>query len=218
MRHFLWVTLVSAAICLSPVICAAADDVQPDPYENTSILVEAFVVEVQNAALAEAGVNPLGQAPDNVTPVKILWCLKDDDKAQVLSGAKLTARHRNEASTECGDTVYFRRETGAATVRDGKPVPSSNVIYEPYNRRQKFTVRPTVKSDGNVFCGFNYIETQLRPAEDKLMPPGQLSYNWNGGMVVPDGSPVIAAAVQGEQTTTFFILTATVQGGSEEQI
>jgi len=210
MRHFLSVTLVSAVLCLSPVICHAAQAEQQDnPYENTSIFVEAFVVDVQNSALAEAGVNPIGQSPEGVTPLKILWCLKDADKASVISGAKLTALNSGQAQCETSGTIYIRRENGQA--KDGR---EASVSYAAYNSRQGFTVRPVIVDGQKVYCQYTYSLSGIETSEDKASPPDQMSYNWAGALTAPSGSPVIAGAMQDENVTTFLILTATIQNSN----
>jgi hypothetical protein len=211
MRHFLFVTLWSAAVCLSPVICHAAESQQDDPYANTSVLVEAFVVEVQNAALAEAGVNPIGQAPERITPLKILWCLKDEDKARVVSGAKVAARHSGIAESKTANTIYVGREVESTHQKDGQPMTVSNVRYDSYKDGINFEVRPSVINDRHVYCFYEYGEVVFQKTTSRQGPPNQTTYNWKGNLTAPSGQPVIAAAVQGESTTTFLVLTATIQ-------
>lgn len=206
MRHFLSVTLLSASICLSAAVCRAAEAQQDDPYKNTSVLVEAFVVEVQNAALAEAGVNPLGQAPEGITPLKILWCLKDDDKGQVISGAKVACRHEGESKTRTSNRFHIKRE-----VTTPGPQPVTNVSFDEYSSGTTFTVMPTVKNDSMLSLTFSYAQSGITEQEDKTSPPDTFTYDWQGRLTLRTGKPVIAAAVQGERTTTFLVLTATIQ-------
>ncbi|MHC5138464.1 MAG: hypothetical protein ACYSOF_01010 [Planctomycetota bacterium] len=85
---------------------------QADPYENTSVLVEAFVVRVSTEALAEAGVNPIGQSPEGVSILKILSCLDDAERGEVVSGAKLTARNGKEARVKDEKHIYVKSERG----------------------------------------------------------------------------------------------------------
>jgi hypothetical protein len=211
MRHFLSVTLVSAVLCLSPVICCAAQAEQPDPYEDTSVLVEAFVVEVQNEALAEAGVNPIGQTPENVTPLKILWCLKDDDKAQVISGAKVACRHKGEAKAKTSDSFYIKREVTRTTQTSQGQQAVTDVKFDEHRSGVTFTVIPNVKSDDVLSIIFSYSESGIKRQEDKTSLPDTFTYDWQSRLTLHTGKPVIAAALQGETTTTFLVLTATIQ-------
>lgn len=177
-----------------------------DPYENTSVLVEAFVVEIPAQALAEAGVNPIGQAPEGVSILKILWCLKDGDHGEVISGSKLMARHDSRAEMSNRDTFYVKTEN---VVHRG-PEKVTDVRFDSYQSGLEFEVTPTV-FEKSIRVYYQYSQTFVEESEDEAAPPDQCSYDWVGNITVGSGQPAIAGAVQSEDAVTFLILTATVQ-------
>jgi hypothetical protein len=75
-----------------------------DKYEDSRILVEAFLVEVNLEALYASGVNPIGQEPNSVSVENIQQCLKNPDSGRVTTGAKAAARQGRGASIQVSET------------------------------------------------------------------------------------------------------------------
>ena len=75
--------------------------------EYPKVMVQAFLAEVKLEALYKQSVNPLGQRPKSVTVENILDCLKDKDKAKIVTGVK-TVQPANGA----------RKPTRPTTVED----------------------------------------------------------------------------------------------------
>jgi hypothetical protein len=185
---------------------------QADPYENTSVLVEAFVVRVSTEALAEAGVNPIGQSPEGVSILKILSCLDDAERGEVVSGAKLTARNGKEARVKDEKHIYVKSERG------------NSVSYQAFECGKNFGITARFNSDKAITVEYAYFESSFEENEDKETPPTTSSNNWVGVVTMSAGKPVIAGAVtmsagkpviagaaQDDDTVTFLILTATIQ-------
>ena len=78
----------------------------PDPYKDSKILVEAFVVEVELDALYKQGVSPIGQKPKAVSIMNILRCFKDKDAAKVTAGTKLALNHNEQSRIEEVKTIF----------------------------------------------------------------------------------------------------------------
>jgi hypothetical protein len=167
---------------------------EANPYENTSVLIEAFVVRVSTAALAELGVNPIGQAPEGISILKILACLDDAEKGEVVSGAKVTARHNNEARTKNNETFYIKRESVSTAMGKQGPVESKRI-----------------QPKGDIRLEASYSDSGIIENEDQSIPPTKIGYDWGGVLTMSSGQPVIAGAAQNEDNVTFLILTATIQ-------
>lgn len=182
-----------------------------DTYKNTSVLVEAFMVHVSADALVEAGVSPIGQSPEGVSILKILWCLKDEENAKVISGAKVNCRHRQEAETNSHQRRYVARKR--VTTRKGPdgPVQSENISYDDYQSGLKFQSRAFVLEKNNVSVEYIFSMTDFDEVEDQTAPPTTYSQEWQGTLTAISGRPVIAGAAQDDESITFLILTATIQ-------
>lgn len=211
-------TILLLGMCfLGTAFCENQDQQTPDPYEDTSVLVEAFVVRISNEAIAEADVNPIGQAPEGVSILKILWCLKDEEKAQVISGAKVMACHKGQSKSKNKETFYIKRESPDVTVAPPNVPTPKNVQIDAYDSNKQFETYVRIKEENLVGLEYSYSEFGVSESEDTVMPPDQFSYDWSGRLVVQSGKPVIAGAIQNEDNTTFLILTATVQRDTEKK-
>jgi len=189
---------------------------EADPFEDTSVLVEAFVVRVSTEALAEVGVNPIGQAPEGISILKILACLNDPDEAEVISGAKVTAVQNKQARIENRKTLYVKKETGRQTVTKQGPVAGSEISINSYDSGRTFSIVPHVQTDGPIRVEATFSYSGIVINEDKSMPPGHISFDWSGVITAHSGKPVIASAVQDEENITFLILTATIQDAESD--
>lgn len=187
-----------------------AREQQVDPYENTSVLVEAFVVEIPTNILSEAGVSPIGQAPEGVTILKILWCLKDTDDAEVVSGSKLMVRHNSRSEMSNRDTFYIKREKVNIRKTPDGPVETKDVRFDSYDSGIQFEAHPTISQDG-VRVSYKYSASGFEENDDQQSPPDRYSFDWEGTVTAASGLPVIAGGLQSENAVTFLILTATVQ-------
>jgi hypothetical protein len=203
--------IVLAVMCFCGVaLCGGKADGKEDPFKDTSVLVEAFVVRVSTEGLVKAGVNPIGNAPEGISILNILWCLRNPALAQVRSGVKAMASHNNESTTSKSETVYVKSTHGSKAV--------SNVRYNPYNTGSVFKVQPRVNSMGNVRVYAEYSNTDFVENEDSAGPSATISFAWKGVITAKSGVPVIASAVQSdEESITFLILTATIQDQQESK-
>lgn len=214
------VILLVGILCLGTAFCDDPKQEQqqaPDPFENTSVLVEAFVVRVSNEALAKGDVSPIGQSPEGISILKILWCLKDAEKAQVVSGAKAMARHNWESESKNEGTFYVKSEKINMMQTQQGPVETKNVSFSPYVSGVTLKVRPRVQTENVVCFDYSYSESGVNKNEDTTVPPDQFSYDWTGCLAVQSGKPVIAGAIQNEDNTIFLILTATIQNPSDSE-
>jgi len=181
-----------------------------DPHENTSVLVEAFMVRVSTEALVETGVNPIGQAPEGISILKILACLDDPDTAEVISGSKLSVRHSSQAEMSNNETFYLKREIVNMRQTPDGPLEMKDVRYDAYESGIQFEARPTILQDG-VRLSYEYSASGFEENEDTQAPPTRYGMDLSGTVTMPSGKPVIAGGLQAEDSVTFLILTATIQ-------
>ncbi|MDH4203660.1 MAG: hypothetical protein OEV87_12320 [Phycisphaerae bacterium] len=172
---------------------------EADPYDNTSVLVEAFVVRVSTEALAELDVNSIGQSPEGISILKILACLDDPEKGKVVSGTKLAARNGKHASLNNTERVYVKTERG------------DSVNYTEFESGKRFDVSVSIETETAVSAEYRYSESSFDETEDDEVPPTTLSNEWMGEVILSTGKAIVAGAAQDDDTITFLILTATIQ-------
>ena len=172
---------------------------QLDPYEDMSVLVEAFMVRVSAEVLAEVGVNPIGQAPEGISILKILACLDNPEKAEVISAAKVNCRHNNESRVKKEDRFYIKREL------------EGSVELKQYSSGKTFEVMPRIQPEGSIRLEAAYSDLIIIENEDPMIPPAETTYDWSGALALQSGIPAIAGAAQDDDMVIFLILTATIQ-------
>ncbi|UCG47725.1 MAG: hypothetical protein JSU94_19855 [Phycisphaerales bacterium] len=202
-----------------PTAEAQAKDAEkaPNPYEAASVLVEAFVVEVRLAALYELGVSPIGQKPHAASVEDIARCLKDENKARVVSGAKLTVGPRARATMKSTESVHAERQeteqTAPEPARAGARPPVRPRGSTTWRIGSEFEVSAFVRANERILVDYKLSQDTLRdlpPIEGE--PVDSLSWNWAGSLYVDAGEPAIAGAVQNEETVVFLIISADITG------
>ena len=176
-----------------------------DPLADASVLVEAFVVEVELDALKEAGVSIVGQAPESLSVLKILWCLREKEMGSVVSGAKVCVKNREEGKVSYSKIVYVKNEVKGP---DGKV---RSIRYENYEVEKSFDAQLYLKTDGAIHIEYNYSETGFDDVEDGMQPPNMLKFQLRGTLTAKSGKPLVAGAVQNDDSVKFLIVCATMQ-------
>ena len=205
------IILLVGMCCLGTAFCADKAEKQPDPFENTSVLVEAFMVRVSTEALAEVGINPIGQAPEGISILKILACLEDPEKAVVISGAKAMARSNGRAESSSEETFYIKTENVNTMQTPEGPIETKDISFDKYRSGKAFEAVPRIQSDKSIRLQAEYSYTGIIENEDAMTPPTTISYDWSGVLVLRSGIPAIASAAQNDDSVTLLILTATIQ-------
>jgi len=177
--------------------------VEPESHQaqTATILVEAFVVDVNLPALAELGVSPIGRSPHNVSVENILTCL-ENQQARVVAGAKGAVQNERDGKIRATHTTYVRR--------DG-PQGRGQVSYAPYEDGAALSVRALILSARFVEIDYSLSCSVFGPPrETNDGPPDTESCEWQGSIVLRPGEPMIAAATQDWQRIVFLVLTAHV--------
>lgn len=218
---------VVSVLCLSAVLTLAASSAAArssrsdgaSPWENAQVLVEVFRVEVQVDALYESGVNILGQNPEGISTLNLLWCLRDEEKGRVTSGMKAGVGHNQESESQQEKTIYLSQT---------RVNPNSGAVeitgWNSYEQGQRLNVKCYVNSENSISLRCKYQETSFEkpknPDEDPKgvsRPPNLSSFVWEGGVCLQNGIPEIVAGEQDDETADFLVITATLQHRSEEQ-
>ena len=207
--------LLLVGICTAPMVRAKcgeqageqhAEQVK-DKYEDSRVLVEAFVVEVKLEALYASGVNQIGQEPNSVSIERIQQCLKDQDGGKVTTGAKAAARQGREASMEVTETIYVEREKPVRK-RPGGEVEIQKV-FDSYKASKQLNVEVSVGADGRIRTEFVFQQYTLgKTPDDKARTPDKITRNWSGQVTLEADKPSIVGAEQDEQKAIFLILCA----------
>ena len=179
-----------------------------DPHQDTCVLVEAFVVEVDLSSLYKQGVSPIGQKPDSVSVKNILTCLKARDIGQVTTGVKVATHSDRHGEAKIKETIYVERPVA---VPSGRRIPD-NVRYTNYDLVKTFGVMPIVRPGGEILVNFDFNENTYRninSADERR--PNSISREWSGSVNLRAGQPAIAGATQNEEKAVFLILCADIQ-------
>jgi len=206
-------TMVVGCILLSTLLWAADSGLnrpqgpvqllQPqetkDPYLNSRVLVEAFMVKVELPVLYEMGVSPLGERPHSVTVQHILQYLKARKNTGILAGAKLAMRHGERSTTRGTRNVYLERKAG-----------DSSVMFTPYDSGETFNATVRVVSEGVISVEYLFeLSTFVQSStQEDQAPPQKASWSWSGDVSLEAGRPVIAGATQEEDSVVFLVLVA----------
>lgn len=181
-----------------------------DPYKNSTVLVEAFVVEVKLSALYDLGVSPIGQKPNSVSIENILKCLQDEDSAQVSTGAKVVVQQKQSGSAESKETIYKEQQRPIKT-REGRNMPVSRT-FQSYDISRSFDTLVNILPDSKIFVSFNFEQFAVEKVSSKNdVQPTTVKREWSGTVCLEAGKPSIAGSTQDEQKVVFLILCADIK-------
>ena len=177
-----------------------------EPHQNTCVLVEAFVVEVELSGLYKQRVSPIGKKPNSVSVENILKCLNASDVAQVSTGVKVAVPSGHHGNAKIRETIR------KIPVPNNRKAPGP-VRFTNYEIGKTFGATASVCPNGKIFISFDFNETTYRniPSTDDA-PTNAISREWSGTVHVNAGQPTIAGATQNEETATFLILCADIMG------
>lgn len=201
------------ALCVTALIYGPAqptataqrrpDQAESDQSQAATIMVEAFVVEVNLPALDELGVSPIGEPPHSVSVANLLTCL-GNNHARVAVGAKQAVLDR------ASSTVKTTRTTNVK--RNGPPQGRPQAAYRSYSSGTTFSVGAALVPEGMAAVDYSLTCSVFVPrSETEEAPPDTEAWEWGGDVLLRLGEPAIAAATQDRQRGIFLLLTAHVQ-------
>lgn len=210
--------LIAAGPLAEPVVKAQPKRAEPrktelieDPYKDSTILVEAFVVEVRLSALYDLGVSPIGEKPNSVSIGNILRCLQNEDNARIISGAKVASRQRERGTTESEQRIYLEQQKPAKT-NEGSKKPAIVRSPRPYQYSKSFLASVNILAPNRIFVNFGFSENTMDKASAKDgMPPNTVDWQWSGTICLERGKASIVGATQDEEKAVFLILCADIR-------
>ncbi len=186
------------------------------PLTNSTVLVEAFVVDVDLSMLYAMDVSPISEGPNSVTVEKILEYMHNRDKASVIAGAKVAVQNEFHSSTEDSQIIYLEAPL-AGDLTDSEQTSASSVeqkseSFAKYKIGKKFEAWAGVVSDDQVSVKYNYEQTLIKPGMSKKdMPTDTIHWSWSGVVCLKTKRPSIVGAVQNEKKAAFLIIVADIR-------
>ena len=173
--------------------------------EQDSVLVEAYLVQVNNKALYEAGVAVVPQKNDeSVTVLKLLRCIAKPQNGRVISSATVALKKNQKAQTSTEKNHYI----------PAKDQTGKTITIEPYSTLVKFEVVLSDKNGDGIQMFFQYHHDGLSDIPDDKMPrespPETVSYFTQSSITMPLDKPIIVSRSQNTGTSLFFILRAEI--------
>jgi len=211
--------VILAVIVLCTTLLVAASDVETaktvtekevkNPYENSRVLIEAFVVEVKLDALYKAGVGPVGQRPNSVSMEKILKCLRDEDKAKVTAGAKIAVKNRENGRMSSNQSKHVEREIIQSQKDTEASVPKK--VFDRYEINTTFGVNARVHPDSDIYLEFTFGQRTVGSVSMSGVPLDTINMDWASSVFLQAGKPSIVGATQNDHTVVFLVIAADIE-------
>jgi hypothetical protein len=176
----------------------------PEPFDNATILVKAFVVQVDLQSLYTLGVCPL----DNdrvVTVTDLQTCLQSPVKAKVIAGQRVVVGQSSQVSSSQAQTAYINVYT--APGRKG---------YKPYQSGTNLDVYANVRNNNRIHIEYTWTQTffpEEHPAVNQ--PPNTGTWDCTGTLDLDNNVPQITGAIQDDKKASFMILSAHILSGEK---
>ena len=203
---------IAAGPIVKPNVRAQAKKVEliEDPYKDSTILVEAFVVEVRLSALYDLGVSPIGEKPNSVSIDNILRCLQNEGNSRIISGAKVAVRQREKGNTESEQRIYLE-QTPAKTGEAGKKPPVARPSRS-YQYGKSFQAIVNILAPNKISVNFGFSENMMDKTSAKNgTPPNTVDWQWTGTVCLERGKASIVGSTQDEEKAVFLILSADIR-------
>jgi len=205
-------TLIAAGPLIEPAVKAQPrrTELIEDPYKDSTILVEAFVVEVRLSALYDLGVSPIGEKPNSVSIGNILRCLQNEDHARIISGAKVAVRQREQGETGSEKRIYL--EQIPTKTSEGSKKPAVVRSTRSYSFSKSFRASANILAANRIHVNFSFTGNSMDKVPAKNgMPPNTVDWQWTGTVCLERGKASIVGATQDEKEAVFLILCADIR-------
>ena len=170
-----------------------------DPYKDSVILLEAFMVQVRLSALRSLGVPQISQGPDSVSADHIIKLLKDTNNAQVTAGAKLSLGQACKAKTD-------------STARKGISVGTPEKRKTEYvDVGTSFVAIAEVRREEKIFAELEFEHSGIEEGDVEAGPGTLVKRNWSVRVYLEPGKPTLVGATQDVHTAAFLVVTASIK-------
>ncbi|MHC4742834.1 MAG: hypothetical protein ACYS8Z_13030 [Planctomycetota bacterium] len=201
------VTGIFLAVCLmghsaGRNTAARADRVEraENPYQDSTVLIEAFMVEVPLSQLHDLSLPVISEGSKFASAEQILKCLKKPDAAIVTAGAKLAVVHNQMGTT------HLKSQQGMYS----GPPENRNVNFVEVGTRLRSSVQIT--PDGKIHAQLEFQHSNLEESDaTEDFGPLLTERSWSNSISLKPGKPTLAGATHGEEMAQFLIVTANIQ-------
>ncbi len=172
-------------------------DERLNPYADTRVLVEAFLVEITMESLYKSGIGPIGQEPDSTSLENVLEKLKDEDSSKVIGGAKVAVGAGGMGEFKGEKRVYNKQE--------------QNNNFREDSFGTQFRINVFINPDNKINMKYSFGQVGLEKGASEDKPPTSISRQWEGTVVLEDGKPAVVGASQDEEKCVFLIISAKIR-------
>ncbi|MHC4099257.1 MAG: hypothetical protein ACYSU3_24770 [Planctomycetota bacterium] len=195
-------TAIFVFLCLAGHVPAPTGQAaQPeDPYKDSAVRLEVFMVEVRLMELYNLGVPTISQGSESVTAEHILKYLKEQNARALKAAARLEVGQNEQAKTD-------------SIVRQGFYTGISNPVLEYEDFGTSLRAEVQVLSGTKLLVELTFKHTALtkdKPHADKGRP-AIIESNWYGRAYLQPGKPTLIGSTQNEHTAAFLIVTANIK-------
>jgi hypothetical protein len=173
-----------------------------DPFMHDTVLVEAFVVDVDMSVLYEMGVDPLGQGSKAVCARHIQDYVAKEGPSAVIAATRVAVRQHDVATV--GETRYIPVLQEDATTESEK----KKTRYHHVKLEKTFEADVSIVSDRRVRLGYRFSLNASAdvPKIARNETPGNRDWSWRGAVSTNFDELQIAASTQHGSQATFLLL------------
>ncbi len=170
-----------------------------DPYKDSVILVEAFMVEVQLSALHSQGVPEISEGCKSISAEQIIKLMKTTDAAVLTAGAKVAVCQKDKARTE--SITHLGRQIGTTEKRRIEYVGVGTT----------FTAIAEIRDKEKIFVELDFEHSDVQQANPAAMGTNLVKNNWSSSLCLKEGKPTLVGSTADKETGTFLIVTANIK-------
>jgi hypothetical protein len=173
-----------------------------DPFIHDTVLVEAFVVDVDMLRLYEMGVDPLGQGPKAVCAQHIQDYVASEGPSAVIAATRVAVRQHDVASVGETRRIPVLQQDSNTEIEKKKP------RYYSLDLKKTLEADVSIVSDRRVRLGYSFsLNTSPNiPKVTQNEPQGDRDWSWRGTVLMTFDEPRIAASTQHGSQATFLLL------------
>jgi hypothetical protein len=205
--------LFLAAASVGPIARAQTEQSEQQagsPAEDTTVLVEASVVQVDLSRLYDLGVSPIVGQPESVSLEHIVKCLRGSSSGKVIAGARLATNPNEHGETSLTERRAVRHAQVVPSTTGGQESPVTTTRLEYYDFTTEFTATPVVKREGVITVLFAFSLNTPDPLQKTDAPPVSLEWQWEGAVALEPGKSAIVGGIQSDRQAVFLILCANI--------
>lgn len=189
---------------------AAVEQKQQNPYENSRILVEAFLVEVKLDALYNSGVSPLGGKGKSAAAENITAILKNKDNGKVVTGAKVFISNGERGRSNEEKSIQVPQEHKIIIPNQTEPQITRNFLG--FKVVTNFSADGTIEQDGKIKVNFSFDQSTFKKNQKETETSFDvISRIFQSNAIFETGKPTIVGETQDEDSAIFLIITATAE-------